>query len=489
MAKFNFLNFIEGAYTDVSPILIPENGLYIQDNCITSYKIGSILKRPGYINIDSALQADKSITGLHNFRQSASTQKMLATIDDSTSDDTQLFYSTGAAWTEVGAAETAWINKAGINVEMEDFLGYCFFVGYGSTDGFLPVGSLTGTTFSTSTNVTNMPTAKYIKRYRDRLYVANIYDGGALPYRVGYSDLPSGSTIAWTEYQADTALLDVDYSEAITGLSSNWDRLVIFTEYSAYMYNQSEKKKMWDIGCANHRTIKNSGAYMIWANMDGVWLSSGGFPENISGRVSDFIKATDMTGTFAEIVDEEYYLYLGAVSVNGVSYSNLTLVYNIPSKTWRWHEYADTMTAFGKFYSSGQDYLFMGDSSGDVHRMGKYTDTTLLKTDDGTPIHSWWQTGALSFGDPSVSKGLGKLIAYSDRAQGLLLKARVIDRNTMSLTPFKKLGQLTKYINEFQINPDKGHLLQIEGVENGSNEYWSLFGFTVDVDVDKPFKK
>ena len=147
------------------------------------------------------------------------------------------------------------------------------------------------------------------------------------------------------------------------------------------------------------------------------------------------------------------------------------------------------MTAFGKFYSSGQDYLFMGDSSGDVHRMGKYTDTTLLKTDDGTPIHSWWQTGALSFGDPSVSKGLGKLIAYSDRAQGLLLKARVIDRNTMSLTPFKKLGQLTKYINEFQINPDKGHLLQIEGVENGSNEYWSLFGFTVDVDVDKPFKK
>ncbi len=484
--SINFLEWTNGAYTDVPLINVPQNALYIQSNVVTSYKIGAMLKRPGYVNIGSALQANKSITGLHNFRQTASVQKMLATCDDATSDDTQLFYSTGGSWTEVTDAETAWANKAGINVEMEDFITYCFFVGYGATDGFLPVGSLTGTTFSTSTNVTDMPTAKYIKRYRDRLYIGNCYETSARPYRVYFSSVPSGGSISWDDTQD---FFDVDYSEEITGLSQNWDKLVVFTEYSGYFYNQVSKFKAWDVGCSNHRTIRNYGGYMFWANMDGVYMSTGGgYPQNISGRVQDFIRNVDMTDTFAEIVDEEYHLYLGSPTVNGVTYSNCSLIFNIPTKTWRWHEYADTMTIFAKYYSSGQDYLWMGDSSSDVHRLGKYTDGTLLTSDDGTPIHSWFQTGALSLGDPSTSKKLGKIQTYADRAIGLNLKARVVDRNNMAVTKFQPLLSIDKFINEKQINPNKGYFLQIEGVENGSSEYWSLFGFTVEVGVDRQLK-
>lgn len=482
MKPFTYTTFIDGLYSDVSPMLVPETALYLQDNCVTSYKIGSILKRPGYENIGEALQAGKSITGLHNFRQSASTQKMLATVDDATSDDTQLFYSTGGAWTEIGAAETAWANKAGINVEMEDFIGYCFFVGWGSTDGFLPVGSLTGTTFSTSTNVTSMPTAKYIKRYRDRLYIGNCYNAANQPFRVYYSSVPVAGSITWT---VATDFFDVDYSEEITGMGVNWDRLVVFTEYSAYIYNQDEKKQAWDVGCSNHRTIANSGQYMIWANRDGVWISEGGRPVNIAGRVIDFIRYSNMTNSFAEVVDEEYHLYVGSVTVNGVSYSNCTLIYNIPTATWRVHEYADTMTAFAKYYYSGEDYLYMGDSSGDVHRLGKYTDATLLTTDDGSKIDSLFRTGALMFGDPSVEKDINKLIFYSERAQGLKLKARVVNRNTLGTSKWSSLCELTKYITEAQVSPRSGNFIQIEGTESGKLPYWSLFGFTANVDADK----
>lgn len=480
----HYLNYTEGLYTDVSPILVPSNALYMMSNVNTSYKIGTILKRPGYTNIGDALQANKSILGLHNFRQTASTQKMLATVDDSTSDDTQLFYSTGGAWTEVTAAETAWANKANIAVEMEDFITYCFFVGYGATDGFLPVGTLTGTTYGT-TNCTSMPQAKYIKRYRDRLYIANCYNAANQPYRVYFSSVPSGATISWT---VATDFFDVDYSEEITGLGVNWDFLMIFTEYSAYTYNQSEKKKVWDIGCSNHRTIKTQGPYLMWANMDGVWVSTGGFPENISGRIKDFIKYADMRNAFAEIVDEEYHLYLGAVTVNGISYSKCAVVYNIPTKTWRVHEYADTPTIFGKYYSGGEDYLWLGDSTGDVHQLGKYTDTTLLTSDDGNPIHSMFQTGGLILGDPSVGKNINKIITYSERAMGLNLKTGIINKNTQGLMQLRSVGTIKKYIDEFQVNPKKGNILIIEGSENGSQEYWSLFGMTVDIEIDKPNK-
>ena len=500
MASVNFLTFTEGLYTDTSPLMIPDGqgqvagALYAMSNVNHVYRLGQLMKRPGYQKVSATLESGKSITGLHNFRQSASVQKMLATVDDATSDDTQLFYKTNAgAWTEIAGAETAWANKAGISVEMEDFVGYCFFVGYGSTDGFISPRTLTGTTFGT-TNTTSMPNAKFIKRYRDRLYLFNCdISGTAYPFRSYYSDVPAAGVVTW---DTTNNFLDVDYSEEITGAGENWDRLLLFTEYSCYMYNQSEFKKVWDVGCSAHRTIKNSGAYTIFANRDGVWITTGGRPENVAARVIDFIRSADMTSSFAEVVDEEYHLYIGSATVNGISYSKCSLILHIPSKTWRVNEYYDTMTIFSKFYNAGQDYLYMGANDGDVHRLGKYTDTTLFKTDacvssgtDGQPMHSFFQTGALYFGDPSSKKKFNKLVTYADKAQTLSLKSRALDRNTLATTPFKKMGQLTEYINEFQVNPDKGNFLQIEGAEIGSNEHWSLLGFTVDISLDQPLKK
>lgn len=479
---YTYNNFIEGLYADVSLLDIPENALYVQDNCVTSYKLGAILKRPGYKKIGDTLESGKSITGLHNFRQTAAVQKELATINNTAGTNLTLKYNNAGTWTNI-ALGGAWDGFEDSIVEMEDFITYCFFVGYDSNDDvFLPVGSLTGTTFSTSTNVTDMPQAKYIKRYRDRLYIANCYESGAAqPYRVYFSSVPSAGAITWAPA---SDFIDVDYSEEITGLGVNWDRLVIFTEYSAYMYNQDEKKKMWDVGCANHRTIRNQGPYMIWADMDNVWMSTGAQPQAIGGRVVDFIRGSNMTNSFAEIVDEEYHLYLGSVTVNGISYSNCSIIFNIPTGTWRVHEYADTMSVYAKFYQSGQDYLHMGTTGGDVKELGKYTDSTLLTDDDGTAIHSWFMTGALDFGNPEVRKSLGKIFAYADRAQGLKLRARVIDRNSIGVSEFENLAELNKYITEVQCNPKDGNFLQIEGQENGSNPYWSLLGLTINVEAD-----
>lgn len=477
----HFLNFADGLVTDLPIHLVSDGALTAMSNVNSSYKLGALLKRPGYEIIGAALEANKSITGLHNFRQSATVQKMLATVNNSGDTALQLFYSTGGVWTELTDAETAWSGFEDAKVEMEDFIGYCFFVGYDATDGvFLPNRTLTGTTFGT-TNTTSMPGAKFIKRYRDRLYVAHCFETSLRPFRVYHSSVPAAGVISWT---VASDFFDVDYSEEVTGLEQNWDRLVVFTEYSAYMYNQTEFKKVWDIGCSNHRTIKNSGATMIWANQNGVWMSTGGRPENIAGPVIDFIRTSNMTTSFAEVVGEEYHLYIGNPVVNGITYSNASLVFNIPTQTWRVVERFDTATVFAKFYSAGQDSLWMGNTVGSVHRQGKYTDATLLKSDAGKPISVLFQTKAYSFGDPASEKEIAKIFTYSQYAQGLQLKARVVDRNSQALTPFKPLGQLSKYINEFQVNPSKGNFIQFEGTENSSNSYFSFYGFSCDVKAD-----
>ena len=475
----HYIQWLKGAQTSVSPFLVGDDDLCIQDNVVTSYKLGAILKRLGYKQVGGALDA-KPITGLHNFRQSSSVQKILATCNNSAGTNLTLQYNNAGTWTDITLGG-AWDGYEDSKVEMEDFIGYCFFVGYDSTDNvWLPPRTLTGTSFG-ATNCTNMPNAKYIIRYRDRLYVANLEDGGALPYRVGISDLPSGSTIGWTEYQADTGWIDVDYSEAITGLGSNWDKLFIFTEYSAYIYDQNIQKKVWDIGCKEHRTIKNLGAHMIWANRDGVWDSTGGRPMNISGRISDFIRSAITLGNtiFAEVVDKEYHLYVGNVSVNGVGYSNCTIIYNIDTQSWRWHEYHDTLTMFAKYNNSGDDRLYMGCNDGEVMELTKYVDTIPVYADDGNDISAYFETKAYDFGDPSIEKNIQKLIFYADKSQGLNMKARIINKNVKSLNKVVDLGTLKGYITSPNFKSLKGNFIQFLGTESSQLPYFSFFGFSV----------
>lgn len=486
LQTLDYLNFLGALQTAVSPFLVADNELTLMSNVNVTYRLGSIIKRLGYSQVGDTLQASKSITGLHNFRQNSATQKILATVNNSGGTALVLKYNSAGTWTTIDTS-TTYTGYEDTIVEMEDFIGYCFIVGYDSTDGvFLPVGSLTGTTFSTSTNVTDMPQGKYIKRYRDRLYVANCYYGAvAYPYRVCFSSVPSAGTITWT---TATDYLDVDYSEAITGIGENWDKMLIFTEYSAYLYNQEEWKKSWDVGCSNHRTIKNSGIYTIWANRDGVWQSTGGFPQNIAGRIIDFIRYGDPTSFFAEVIDEEYNLYVGNVTVNGISYSNCAVIWNIPTQTWRVEEYYDTISIYARYNSSGDDFLYMGCSDGEVMVKSKYTDTTPVYTDDGQPINAIFQTKIFDFGAPSVEKEFAKIIAYAEKGSQLTLKTLIVDNNTRGLLDPKAIGQCSSYISDFTPAITKGNFLQITGSENSTNPYFIFNGFSLLVGSNTKLK-
>jgi hypothetical protein len=490
MATFDFLNFGRGQISNASPLLVPNNAFLEMINVNHVYNEGVLLKRPGYETIGSALESGKAIQGLFNFKQSSTVQKMLATCNDSGDNDTQLFFSTGGAWTEVGAAETAWANVAGADVEMASFLGYCFFVGYSATDGFLPVASLTGTTFSTSDQVTDMPKAKYIVKYRDRLYLLNCNNSVDQPFRVYKSSiLTSSGSITWTP---GSDFFDVGYSEEISGGGIIGGKLAIFTEVSFYLFdgiNDILSDPIF-IGCSNHRTIRNFGAFTYWANEDGVWRSSGGIPENISEPVQDFIHAQDMTGSRAEIINGEYYLWLGNVTVNGIIYTNITLILNIQSLTWRMYKTDKFFNVFAKFYQSGEHFLYMGGASdGTVSRLGKYTDSTLLKADDTKDIPSSFLTGYLHFDDPKTKKLISNIITYAEKPQSLKLKARVVSKKDKVTTKFEPLIEVINMINEKSDFNKEGHFLQIKGEEFSSNEFWSFYGFTVDVESRTKYKK
>jgi hypothetical protein len=481
-APFNINHFLQPASTEISHFLAGDNQLVVCNGVNPCYKKGLLIKDLGYSQVGDALQSGKPIRSLHHSRRTSAVKELLATVDDATSDDTQLFYSTGGAWTEIADAETAWSGNAGMDIETEDFIGYTFFVGYGTTDGFLPVRTLTGSghTFGT-TLTTDMPSAKYIKRYRDRLYVANCdISGTNYPYRICFSSVPSAGAITWT---VASDFLDVDFSEEITGIEQNWDRFIIFTEFAAYMYDQSTLKKTWDIGCAGQRTIQNIGAYMVWANKDNVYASTGGRPAPIGNDILELIRKSTSTNWRSGVIDNEYHIYLGATSANGLSYTNCLATYNVDYGMWRWRELYDSVSSLAKFTDSGDDFLVIGCSDGEVMKKSKYTDTTPIYADDGLGIVSHFRTKAYDFGDPSIRKKIVQLVAYAENAQGLALSYRLFDKNQEAIQTFKPIGALTQVVNIFEKSME-GYFIQFEGREYSENKPFSFYGLTALLGAD-----
>ena len=457
----------------------------------TSYKLGAVLKDTGYYRVGLQMQSGKSITGLFDFQQTSATQRTFCTMNDSGDDDTQLFAKTPAgAWGEITAAETAWTNKANINVEMEQMIGYLFIVGHEATDGFIAPASVVDVTFSAVTNVTNMPNAKYIKRFRDRLYIANTDIGGtATPYRVYFSSVPSGSpaAITWT---VATDYFDVDYHMDITGIGATRDLLYIFTRDSVYYYDQSQKKKIWDYGCSNHRTIQNYGQYIIWCTGEDIAVSTGGQPQLIGGNVIDFFRNGNAKNFFSALIDDEYHIYVGSVTVDGVSYANVLLTYNFAANAWRWRELYDDMAILGRYFDNTNwtQRLYMGDKAGQVWDKSKYTDTTIATSDSETtlgsvinPIGCNFEI-TIPFGFMTTAKEAGNLVAYANRALGLKLQIRILDRNARILMPYTPIGELKQFINTFDLEIDRGAIIQIQGAEMGTNPYFSFYGFEIQIE-------
>ena len=491
MAKLHITHFLQPTLLTSSPFVVGDNQLTIANGINNSYEDGVIRKDLGYAQIGTTvLAAAQPIRSLYHFRQSGSVDKLLATCNDAAGDDdTMLYYSTGGNWTAIPGAETAWNGEENMDIEMESFLGYCFFVGYNATDGFLPRGSLTGTTFSTSTNVTSMPGAKYIKRYRDRLYIANCdISGTPYPYRVYFSSIPTGSTITWT---VASDFIDVDYSEQITGIEQNWDRLMIFTEFDAYMYDQAQKKKVWNVGCSGQRTIQNMGAYMIFANKDNVYLSSGGRPQAIGNPILKLIRGSSPSAWRTAVVDEEYHIYLGdSVTAGGFTYTNCLATWNKRTNMWRWRELYDSVDSMAKYTTTGDDFLTLGCADSEIMKKSKYTDTSPVFADDSHPISAHFMTKAYDFGDPSVIKKVKQVIAYTEFGNNLAIRYRIYDKNREILMPFTHIGNLDKVVNYFDnIKKLEGNMIQFEFREISDQKAFRFFGFSMEFDIAKTKSK
>lgn len=193
-----------GMQRRTSEFLSGPSEIYMGKNIDLQFMLGAIAKGPGYTKKGDTINSGNTILGCGSLNTSGGTNKLLAF----SGTDAYVYDSSDGSWDAQSRTFTA-----AQSFEVERFLDMLFVVN-GLTDA---PQTYNGSAWSTSTNVTDMPKAKYIKEYNQRLYLFNINlaVGGSFASRVWFSDLIKNGAITWG-FESGTDLATTASSAVVT---------------------------------------------------------------------------------------------------------------------------------------------------------------------------------------------------------------------------------------------------------------------------------
>lgn len=173
----NLAGMMNTATTDE---LMRDSEVRLSLNANSEY-IGAVQKELGYAQEGSQVEASENPRAGHGFYDDSGNKNHLVVYDQ------DIYEDVSGTWTSRYAALTA--DKDG---SFETYLGRCYY----SNGTDQPVSSSDGATWSSSTNVTNMPSGKYLKKANGLLYTANL-DSDSEPLKVWFCNEPDRTTVEW----------------------------------------------------------------------------------------------------------------------------------------------------------------------------------------------------------------------------------------------------------------------------------------------------
>lgn len=411
-----------GMMSNVSDHLLPNNTAKLSVN-LNYDVIGEATQRNGTTQLGNTLAG--ICKGLFQFINSDGTLNRLVSVFSNT-----VYYFNGTSWVTTENVATS------EKVRFTSFLNLIFRVGGGDTTKTWNGNAGSGWGL---VNVSGAPIGKFIETFKDRMYISG---NSTYPDRLYFSSISSTSgTITWT---TSTDFLDVNPEDGnnITGLKKISNLLLIFKERTMYRWNGSstDAEVVVDIGTPSQESIASAKGMVFFFNPQGIYVTNGGYPTELSRPVANFIKG--MSASFYTEVagfcdDDHYYCSIGNSTVNGITFSNVWLCYTISTQTWYAYSFADSFRFLRSYVDTIGTVNYVG---GDTDGMVQYIfDGT---TDNGTPINYEYQTKEWSFVSPNcvtqiskmgvmVENGVGSQWMYNSDKQGFKTLGEVKDRSTI----------------------------------------------------------
>jgi len=479
MPKVQYTEFSGQLNIGVTDFAKPANELSAMKNCY-EYEIGKLEKVPGYSKaVTDQVVNDKSVNYLHYYYRSTTQDKYMIAGSDSGSDYILKYVDDDdTTWNTLASA--TYTDRAGAEISAVNYLDKAFIVGH-DNGTFLDNATVEGTTYSTAdSDLTDMPTGKYIVRYRDLLYVLNAYeDSTTRPSRGYFCSTPTDGAITWTP-TTDFVEFGYDNGDEITGGVEAFDKLIVFKHYSMWKYDEDERKQIADIGCDSYRSIAKINGVPYWFSRQGIWRWGGSRPQLISNKVKYFIDAIDQS-TLGEQIGiqhgDEYRVFIGSVTVKGVAYDNTWLCFDTQKEKWYIRCTYDEVKSACIFEQSDKTRAYFGDDNGWVFKFATKVDE--VYSDNSNDIDSFFITNNLDFKVPSIIKYSNHMTVFTNNPQGMIMSVDVDNKDEFNQG---RKTILKNNVEELDIMGG-GYRYRFKFAEKSSNQSWTFEGFVINTDA------
>ena len=392
--------------------------------------IGAVTLRNGTTTLGGGLPG--SLLGLYEFRDGGvGTNNRLVAVSG-----TALYYLSTATWTSKRSSLTA-LSPA----RFTTFLDYLWMVN-GTEDTAIWSGAV-GDSFVTTGNASGAPKGQYIENFRGRVWITG---NTSFPDRVYYSSRPTATAtpvVTWDTDVTTGSWIDISPNDGdnVTGIKRSKNTLLVFKRnhlYKIFSSDESEPDPKIYVGTYSNESIVAYKDSVYFHHPTGIYRLNDDGIENISLPVKDYLN--NMSASFYTNVcgwtdGECIYFSIGDVTANGVTYSKVTLVYNLFSNAWT-------------VYSYPQDYYFAcnyNDGSTIWNLAGGSTDVSVINdgtTDNGTPIIYSLITRPYTFdGLFSTRKRITKLDIVHNKMEGGVLAYR---KDTDDVNKWNDIARIEK---------------------------------------------
>ena len=480
----------------MSPLQNSPDEMQILVNFAGDY-IGGIRKSSGYITRGDAVTGVTSVLGLTNYYY-GDTIKQVAVMQGASSADAYLYTSVSGTWSAQGMSLTSQVKP-----EFATFLDGLFMVDYSDATRFY-----NGTSWSTTTNVTDAPKARIVIPYGDKLYLGNTVIGSTTyESRVNMSSLPSTSyTITWdTSNTGNYFDVQPKDGDKLKAFGKNSGRLLIFKENTLWRYDTNSLTQLSGVpGTNNCRTVKEISGFgvTVYFHKSGVYLINGTEVTNISRKIQpiiDGVSSTNLDKLCAYSNGDYYFIYLGDISntYEKLTINNCVVVFDIARgriisveslahsptiyATYRddrsemiYESADDTYESSEDTYNglvTANDSIYFGADNGRIYQLGNTN-----PTHSGTTINASFQSHNYYPAGIHAKTNLKALKIYIQQCKRIRLYYSIDD------APWRPLGKVQQNDHEIYFEfPEQTHAnrIKFKGVENSVGIYSRVLGIDI----------
>jgi hypothetical protein len=455
-----------GINRNVSPFLVQEGELSDIQN-FANTKIGVLKKTGDYTIKNARITASQDILGGIDFQRADGTHEHFVAVDGAS--NAGIFKDVTGTWTTQSQSLT---KNNRVRFAYSPALDTLFAVNFADV-----TRSYNGSAWSTVTNVTSAPKAKYIIDFGQRIYVLNVVVG-AVPYisRAYRSSLVDSGSITW-----DTTNEWITFDDVITGVGRNGENMFVGCQNSAWIFTLSDARyQVSGQGVVSHEGIADYNTWTFFPSYDGMYVFDGSSVTKMSSAMQDYwdaIPNANLSAIKAKVRGHHLYVYIGDVTVDGRALANVVLDYNILQNTWTRMSLAENVEDMHIYTTSTGKELFIGNDDGEIFQMFTGGDQ------NGSVMSSFIETPWIYGSGPTEIDDFSNLWVHGELCSGLKIKYK------LDSSGWTSIGEVNGFSDFVKLGPCTGKRIKFLLEETSKDNMYEVHSLDLEYNPKFPERK